>query len=81
MAGLRQYDTIQYHPRPGVLAGFRNLWRGCILRDSRLLACMGSRRGAKKEMNPLHLLWIVPMSVSTGVLLMAILISGSDDED
>lgn len=27
-------------------------------------------------MNPLHLLWIVPLSASVGVLLMAIVVSG-----
>lgn len=30
-------------------------------------------------MNPFHLLWIVPISVCAGVLLMAIIVSGGDD--
>lgn len=32
-------------------------------------------------MNPLHLLWIVPLSAFSGVMFLALLIAGRDDDD
>ena len=31
-------------------------------------------------MNPLHLLWIVPLSAALGMFLMALLVAGRDDK-
>jgi len=39
------------------------------------------RQGEGETMNPLHLLWIVPVSASVGAFLMAILKGGDCEPD